>query len=279
MKKILSAFDGLKYSVSTQDYSLDLAHKLKAHVVAVFQDDREYHGYKIYDLITEDGVSEKLKKELDQQDRNRRKASAEKLDAAFKQGKLQFTVHHDKNNALKDLLHESIYADLLVINGSESFKPRNEKAPTSFIRHLLEDVQCPVIVVPSKFKAIEQVVVLYDGQPVSVFALKMFNYIFGENDGSHVEILSISTGDQSMHTPDSRFIKEYLKRQLPKTKYTVLKGYPDEQIVNHLKEKPAGTLVVLGAYRRGKVSRWFRESMADVLMSELKLPLFIAHNR
>ena len=79
MKKILSAFDGLKYSVSTQDYSVDLARKHNAHVVAVFMDDREYHGYKIYDLVTEDGVSDKLKKELDNQDRARRKASAEKL--------------------------------------------------------------------------------------------------------------------------------------------------------------------------------------------------------
>ena len=39
------------------------------------------------------------------------------------------------------------------------------------------------------------------------------------------------------------------------------------------------SLVVLGAYQRGMVSRWFRASMADVLMRDLKLPLFIAHSK
>lgn len=37
-------------------------------------------------------------------------------------------------------------------------------------------------------------------------------------------------------------------------------------------------LVVVGAYKRGAVSRWLRHSMADVLMKELKVPLYIAHN-
>jgi hypothetical protein len=51
------------------------------------------------------------------------------------------------------------------------------------------------------------------------------------------------------------------------------------EIGDHLKKQQESILVVLGAYRRGMVSRWFRESMADVLMQELKTPLFIAHNK
>jgi hypothetical protein len=33
------------------------------------------------------------------------------------------------------------------------------------------------------------------------------------------------------------------------------------------------------AYGRSAVSRWFRESMADLLMQTLPFPLFIAHNK
>jgi len=59
-----------------------------------------------------------------------------------------------------------------------------------------------------------------------------------------------------------------------------LKGIlPEIEIVDYLKKEKNSTLVVLGAYRRSMVSRWFRESMADVLMRDLKLPLFIAHNK
>ena len=81
-----------------------------------------------------------------------------------------------------------------------------------------------------------------------------------------------------MHLPDNKLMKEFMKRHYPKTKYTVMKGWAEDEIVKHLKQTSENAPVVMGAYRRGTVSRWFRESMADALMKEVKLPLFIAHN-
>ena len=69
-----------------------------------------------------------------------------------------------------------------------------------------------------------------------------------------------------------------MKRHYPKAKYIVTKGCAEDEIIKHLKQTSDNALVVIGAYRRGTVSRWFRESMADSLMKEVKLPLFIAHN-
>ena len=69
-----------------------------------------------------------------------------------------------------------------------------------------------------------------------------------------------------------------MKRHYPKAKYIVTKGWAEDEIIKHLKQTSDNALVVIGAYRRGTVSRWFRESMADSLMKEVKLPLFIAHN-
>jgi hypothetical protein len=51
---------------------------------------------------------------------------------------------------------------------------------------------------------------------------------------------------------------------------------PEAVMVDHL-EKKQNTLVVLGAYRRSMVSRWFKASMADLLIKKTQLPLFIAH--
>jgi nucleotide-binding universal stress UspA family protein len=58
-----------------------------------------------------------------------------------------------------------------------------------------------------------------------------------------------------------------------------MKGNAEDEIVKYLEKSNQNSLVVLGAYRRSTVSRWFRESMADILMKEVKLPLFIAHNK
>ena len=73
-------------------------------------------------------------------------------------------------------------------------------------------------------------------------------------------------------------MKEFMKRHYPKAKYTILKGFAEDEIVKKLKQIHENSIVVLGAYKRGAVSRWFRESMADILMKEVKLPLFIAHS-
>jgi nucleotide-binding universal stress UspA family protein len=70
-----------------------------------------------------------------------------------------------------------------------------------------------------------------------------------------------------------------MKRHFDNVSYKVIKGAAEEEIVKYLKGVTANALVVLGAYRRGMVSRWFRPSMADLLMKEVKLPLFIAHNK
>jgi len=49
--------------------------------------------------------------------------------------------------------------------------------------------------------------------------------------------------------------------------------------VGYLRNHKENELVVLGAYRRSEMSRWFKNSMADILMRELNTTLFIAHNQ
>jgi nucleotide-binding universal stress UspA family protein len=73
-------------------------------------------------------------------------------------------------------------------------------------------------------------------------------------------------------------MKEYLKRHFPKATFKVVKGNAQLKIIAALKKEKPDTLLVLGAYKRGSVSRWFRPSMADILLSTTKLPLFIAHS-
>jgi nucleotide-binding universal stress UspA family protein len=74
-------------------------------------------------------------------------------------------------------------------------------------------------------------------------------------------------------------MRKFIKRHFPKAKYIVEKGRAEEQILGHLRYHKGNELVVLGAYRRSEISRWFKTSMADVLMKELDTPLFIAHNK
>jgi nucleotide-binding universal stress UspA family protein len=280
MKKIIAAFDGLKFSESTKEYAIQIAKQGNVHLVGVSLEDFTYHSYKVYDLIREEGekVDVKLKR-LDKKDAIIRASAITKFETACRNAGLEYTLHHDRNIALQELLHESIYADLLIIDSTETLTHYNEKIPTRFIRDLLSNVQCPVLLVPHRFKPINKLILLYDGEPSSVHAIKMFSYTLSSFKQNPVEVLSVNPVKQSMHLPENKLMKEFMKRHFPRASFTVLKGLAEIEIVEYLKKQKDSPLVVLGAYRRGMVSRWFRASMADVLMKDLKLPLYIAHNK
>ena len=277
MKKIIAAFDGLKFSESLVTYAIGIAKQSKAHLVGVSLEDVTYHSFKLYDVIDEkESIDTRIKK-LEKKDSRRRKLSTLAFEAACQSAGINYSIHHDKSIALQELLHESIYADLLIINYTETLTHYNEKPPTRFIRDLLSNVQCPVLLVPDKYKPIDKIAFLYDGEPSSVHAIKMFSYMFESLKDLYVEIVTAKKDDQNLHVPDNKLMKEFIKRHFPAARYTVLKGEVEKEIASYLKVQKANNLIVCGAYRRGMVSRWFRESMADVLMKNLKLPLFIAH--
>jgi nucleotide-binding universal stress UspA family protein len=279
MKKIIAAFDGLKYSAATAEYAINICKQSHAHLVGVFLDDMIYHSYRFKDIIEGDEVSDKKLKELNEKDAAVRKGSIHLFKSACEHAGIEFTIHHDKNVAVKDLLHESIYSDLLVISKKESFTIYHDKSPSEFIQDLLADVQCPVIVVPEKYSPPQSIIFLYDGDPSSVYAVKMFSYDFTSLKHLPEKVLSVKPLKQSLHLPDNHLMKEFMKRHFPNAEYIVLKGDAENTILTYLQQQSEEALIVLGAYRRSRVSRWFRQSMADVLMLNTNFPLFIAHNK
>jgi nucleotide-binding universal stress UspA family protein len=267
MKKFIAAFDGLKFSESTRDYAIQLAKQSSAHLVGVFLDDLLYHSYNVYDVVKENGgIFGSKRKKLKAKDAKKRVVAVRNFEEACKAAGLQYSLHRDRNIAIQELLHESIYADLLIIDSTETFSRHAEKKPTYFIRDLLAAVQCPVLVVPHEFKPVHKLVLLYDGEPSSVHAIKMFSYTIASLKQYPVKVLSIKDIEQTLRIPDNKLVTEFIKRHYPKATFTVLKGIAETEIVNYLKQLDDGTLVVLGAYQRGVVSRWFRASMADLLM-------------
>lgn len=279
MKKIIVALDGLKLSKSAIAYAVDIAANQKSHLVGVFLDDVTYHSYKIFELTGPEGVLEQKRAVLEDGDIEKREKAVNYFKTACEQRAINYSVHRDRNIAIQELLHESIYADLLIIDSHETLTHYAEDVPTRFIRELLEGVQCPVLVVPGQYKHLEHVCILYDGEPSSVFATRMFCYQLADLDIADVEVVTVNRAGQSSHVPDNRLMKEFMKRHIASARYTVLKGDPETEIHRHLRSYGGNTMLVCGAYRRGMVSRWFRPSMADLLMREVQMPLFIAHNK
>jgi nucleotide-binding universal stress UspA family protein len=279
MNKFIAAFDGLNFSESNCDYAVAFAKSEKAHLTGVFLDDKTYTSYKIYELVIEEGVSEHKLKKLKHEDQGLRIETSKKFESICHEASIEYNIHHDNEIAVQELLHESIFADLLIVNKDEKFVHHEEKFPSRFIKDILSHSQCPVMVTPEDFLSTEKIILLYNGEPNSVYAIRMFTYLLSSFQALPVEIIMVKKIEDNSHFPDHKLLKEFLRRHFPATTYTILKGIPEEEIVSHLKLEKKNFITVLGAYRRTMVSRWFQSSMADALMKNFNMPIFIAHNK
>lgn len=280
MKNFLAVFDGYKMSESTMKYAIQLTQLADAHLVGVFLDEFIYSSYNISELIASTKEYEKAIKELDKKDAKKRADAALTFEAACKKAGIRFSIHQDENIAIQELKNESMFADLIIINENETFNKSNEEPPTRFIKDLLGGAQCPVLVVPSLFKPVKKIVMLYDGGPAAVHAIKMFSYVMGNPEKLPVEVFTVKNQKKSeFHVPENKLVREFVKRHFPKATFITARGDAELQISKYLKSHPKNEMVVLGAYQRSEISRWFKISMADILMKELDMPLFIAHNK
>jgi nucleotide-binding universal stress UspA family protein len=280
MKKFLAVFDGYKMSVSTLQYATELAKLEEAHLIGVFLDEFIYHSYSVYKVMTTEKNAEKALERLDEKDKKLRDESVLQFEKACDKAGIHFSIHRDKNLALQELKEESMFADLVIINEYETFTRYKEKPPGRFIKDLLGDVQCPVLIVPGAYKEIDKILLLYDGGPSSLHAIKMFSYLLGTLKSLPIEVYTVKENYMAtLRLPGNKRMREFIKWHFPKAKVTVEKGIAEEQIPGYLRNHKENELVILGAYRRGELSRWFKTSMADILMRETEMPLFIAHNK
>ncbi|MFZ1528567.1 MAG: universal stress protein [Ferruginibacter sp.] len=277
MKKFLAVFDGYKPSASTLAYAISLSKSAGAHLNGLFLDEFVYRTYSVTSVIKKYENADEVIERLDEKDRKKRDAAVQYFEKACSDAGLNWSVTRDTDIALQELKHESIYADLLIIDKNENFSRIKEDPPTHFVRELLRDIQCPAIIVPENFRDTEAVVFLYDGSPSAVYAIKMYGYLFSGMESVPAEVFCVKESGGREFIPDEKFMKEFVHRYLPDASFKAEAGNADEKIVQHLKPGTNAVMAVLGAYRRTDLSRWFKSSMADLLMKECAAPLFIAH--
>lgn len=279
MIKIIVALDSLRPSESAVSCAMDLCKNMDAHLVAVFLDDFSNISYKSHQLLHNRlTISEDIYDECTQEDKQTRKEAVSLFAEMAGKENLDYTIHHDRNISLNELVSESSYADLLVIENKETMTFYAENPPTHFLKNLLHEIHCPVLVVPGEYKKINKVLFLYDGEPWSVTAIKMFSYLFREYGEVQAEVLTVKSIKHNQHDLNNHLLKEYMKTHFPHTVYTILNGIPDIEIINHLKYRHENELIVLGSYHRGKLSRLMRPSIVEALMQEINTPLFIDNN-
>jgi len=124
----------------------------------------------------------------------------------------KYIIHKDEGCLPHELIRETQYADLLIIN-QETYNATviNDGESIPF-RILLEIAGCPVLVLPKDMTNIEQIVMTFDGTATAMRGIKQFSYLLPDI-GNKLPVTVLTTyceeGPPSM---EEKLFIEYLKQ-------------------------------------------------------------------
>ncbi|WPQ60443.1 hypothetical protein SIO70_19025 [Chitinophaga sancti] len=110
---------------------------------------------------------------------------------------IQCAVQVDGGDPLMEILLESRYADLILLDPATAFSAIHVTIPTGLVEETLFATECPIVLMPANFTGIEQLVFAYDGRADSMYAIKQFTYLFPELRDTRIVVVSINAGKYS----------------------------------------------------------------------------------
>ncbi|HYV91641.1 MAG TPA: universal stress protein [Chitinophagales bacterium] len=276
MKKILAVFDGLRYSASTIEYAADVAKATDSLLVGVFLRDLTYSRF-MYTYSWEIPTQYALDYDrIEKEDEEKMRDIIALFEKTCEDKGVHFKIHGHTGVPLMELLEESAFADLLMIDTRTSFFNVGGQTPSTFLKDLLAESKCPVLIIPDHPEQVKHTVVAYDGSDSSVYAMKMFSYIFPEWKELDTTVVTVNHS-ASNHIPKNRDVKDLASGHFKNVSFKVLNGKPEKELEKYLKKNGKDAVVVMGSYGRSALSRMFHASISNKILKDVKVPLFITH--
>lgn len=278
MEKILLVTDATAVNIQAVDFACYIARLTRSRLTGIFLENmlqaeipvtRTMHGLTyIETLLTDDIPVNEDKKALC-------RANAKLFADACENRGVNCNLHHHVTGSVSVVLHESRYADLLIIDPATSFK-EHDAVPSRFTREVLSGVECPVLVAPFSFDAIDEILFTCDGSASASYAIRQFGYLFPELNDRKVTVLQVNNSGKWNET-EKNMINSLLQCRYEGIHFSALKGNTPDVLFDYLAGK-TNILVVMGAFGRGAWSVFFKRSVAERLLKTINLPVFIAHH-
>ncbi|MBS1603332.1 MAG: universal stress protein, partial [Bacteroidetes bacterium] len=232
MEKIMLALDAHQLNISTVDFACYIARLTRSKLTGVFLEgvNPEDYGYipGSGDASYEDGGKDLTEQQVTK--------TIEQFRESCICRETSNLVHRDRGMPLSEVLEESRFADLIIVDPSTSFSRSDRGIPSGFVKDVLEGSECPVLVAPYSFSAIEEIILTYDGSESSVFAIKQFAHLFPGLTDKKVVVVSVR--DLEGGSLEQQYkIKEWLKAHYPQAEFVVLNGNASDELFGYLIEK------------------------------------------
>ena len=274
--KILAAFDGVKYSEGASKYAIEIAKLTDSMLVGVFIQDMRYINFTYAYTWDQPFVDMSAIEESQKQEREKIDLNIKLFHRACEEKGVKHKVHLDKGVPLQELMHESAFSDLIIIDSHTSFFTIGNNSPSPFLKDFLADSHCPVLIVPHTYTFFDNAVLCYDGTPSSIYAIKQFSYIFNNTGDLKTTVVSVNEKPGN-HLKDVHNLKDLVHLHFKGAEFEVLSGDANDELIKYLQVNGGHSIVVMGAYGRNAISRLFHQSLSNKVIKELNTPVFITH--
>ena len=185
-------------------------------------------------------------------------------------------VYSEHEVSVDELINESRYADMIVVDAALSLGSLTSPAPSETVKYILNKANCPVIISPLSFDGIDELVFTYNSSFSSIFAIKQFTYLFPEYFDKRVTVVQVNK-DGIWPLKDKEKLKEWLNNHYSDIHFLALEGNTESELMAFLFRRK-NMFIVMGAYSRNALSQFFNESTAEILIKTLTQPIFISHH-
>jgi len=278
MEKIVVAIDGTNVNPQALDFACYLGNLTRATITGIFLENLVANERPV---LTEAYGAAYLEWEVDKdsEDYKRKMATIDHNISFFKNAcekrGVRYCIRRDEGSPAKEIIEETRYADVLVIDAETSFNKRFEGNPSDFVKDVLKEAECPVVIAPETFDGINEIIFTYDVSKSSVFAVKQFTYLFPQLEDVKVTVVHVDENGE-VPGPEKKKFQDWLSGHYSEIHFEELKGDPESELFAYLLRKK-NVFMITGAYGRSAISRFFKHSRADLLIKTITQAIFIAH--
>ncbi|HTI10671.1 MAG TPA: universal stress protein [Puia sp.] len=276
MEKILLAIDSQNLDQNSVHFAAYLTRLTQSKLNAIFLEDVNQENEVIIEgRETEDGgqvVTIRESVDIEQIAEIRDENILLFRELIRKEG-IPASVYLDKGVPARDIIAESRFADLLVVDAGTSFPAEHEGRVPNFVKDILQEAGCPVVISPETFEDIENIIFCYDGNKSSIFAMKQFSYLFHDLRSKRAKVIDLSDGG---FREEKDRVTEWIKYHYSDVEWIPAEADVTEALFNYLLRKK-NDFVVMGAYGRGLLASFFGKDPEDGTVRTTSLPIFVAH--
>jgi nucleotide-binding universal stress UspA family protein len=271
MRKILIVFNGVGYPNHVMEFAMKLAANGASLLHAVFMKPMHVDESLQYPFPNDLSMTEGL---TDEEDERRTDVQAiEDNKQVFRDEcqvhNINYKIDGESEILLDGLVEHSKFSDLIIADV-------NDDLGNYSVKDFLGKTQCPVILVQRQTEFPERVILAYDGTASSIYALKMYSYLFPEWRNLNSLLVQVNPKDRE-EINQQQYLSDWLSQHFEKLEIRTLTGDVENELTALISSHSQKTMMVMGSYGKKGLAGLFHQPLADKMMEVSHVSLFIAH--